>query len=149
MAFTGNNPTLYNAAFNGALAGMFAGGAINAASVPSATDTETVAMVAQCTAFATEVDSLIAITGAQANITTAASPNTTKAPIAGITTASQLAFSDVLFGLCFAAFFQKPNTVTVPAPAAVQYAQLAAAVVAVYTAAQTGYAGAPGGTSLL
>ena len=149
MSFTGNNPTLYNAAFNGALAGMIAGNQLNAAAVPSATDQNTVAMVAAATAFATEVDSLIPITGAQANITTSATPNTTKAPVAGITTASQLAFSVVLFGICFGYWFGRPDNVTSPAPTAAGFAQPAAAVVAIYTAAQTGYAGAPGGTSLL
>jgi hypothetical protein len=139
MAFSGNNPTLFNAAVNGYIGGVVAGRAIS--------DTVTAdytAIEAAAAAFATEVDAQITV---DATITTAGTPNTTIAPVAGATSANAYAKSHLMFSLCFGFWEGRLNPS--PDPVAADYLSIALAIKAAYTAGVAAYAQAPGGTSLV
>lgn len=139
MAFSGKNPTLFNAAVNGYMAGALAGRAITD---PTAGDYTVLA--ASAIAFATEVDAQIAV---DATITTAGTPNTTIAPVAGNTTACALTKSHLMFSLCFGWWEGRLNLN--PDAVAGDYLTIALGIVAAYNATVTAYGTAPGGTSLI
>lgn len=123
MSLNGNNPTIYNAA----LAAYFAAAATVKGPLPVAAASNT-ALEANAIAFATEVDAGIT---QNANISAGgAGTATTAAPIAGVTTASQLALSHITFGLCF----EQAKGAFVLGAVAANYASLAAAILSVYTA---------------
>lgn len=133
MAFSGNNQAIYNAALNGAFSGQLAG----AQQVDGTTgDYASIGNVA--TAFAKEVDSLIA---AVANLT-AGGASVVQATAAEA--ATQLAYTSIIFGLSFGYWFSRRGTDTTAA----DYAVGAAALVAVYNQAITQYGAAAGGTSI-
>ncbi len=133
-----NNQTLYNAALNGALAGMFAG-----SPVQDTTSADYAPYTAVATAFASAVDAGI---GADATLTAAGA---TIVPTTAAQQANALAKSDLMHGICSSYWFQKsaaipPNTGTPPVPPSPgQYGALpggngaAPAVTALYNAAVT------------
>jgi hypothetical protein len=139
MAFSGNNPTLFNAAVDGYMAGALTGRPIT-----DATSTDYTALAASAIAFATEVDAQIIV---DATITTAGTPNTTIAPIAGNTTACLNAKGYLMFSLCFGWWAGRLNPT--PDVTAGDYLSAALGIKAAYTATVTAYASAPGGTSLI
>jgi uncharacterized protein YyaL (SSP411 family) len=133
MAFSGHNQTLYNAALNGALCGMVSG-----RSIADPTTADYAGYGAAATAFATEVDTLIA---ADATITAAGA---TIVPGTAAQQANAVAKSEMMLALCKGVWEGRAGSdVTVA-----DYALLANAVVAVYNEAIAQYALAPGGTSL-
>jgi hypothetical protein len=139
MAFSGNNPTLFNAAVDGFMAGSVADRGITDT---TAGDYST--LVTAALAFATELDAQIAV---DATITTAGAPNTTIAPIAGATTANLNAKGHLMFSLCYGYWVGRLNPT--PDPVAVDYLPAALAIKAVYNETVAGYASAPGGSSLV
>lgn len=138
MAFSGNNQSIYNAAFDGAMAGMMAGAQ---SADPTQADYNVIAAVA--TLWATKLDSLIAT---DANLSTGAG-GTTIAPIAGVTTASLNAKSHLAFALSFG-FFVNRNQPTTAGITANTFTVGATAIAAAYAAGVAQYALAPGGSSL-
>lgn len=138
MAFSGNNQTIYNAAFDGAMGGMMAGAQ---ATDPTQADYNTMQAVA--TLWATKLDSLIAT---DANLSTGAG-GTTIDPIAGVTTASLNAKSHLAFALSFG-YFMNRNQPTSAGLTANTFTIGATAVAAAYASGVAGYANAPGGSSL-
>ena len=139
MAFSGNNPTLFNAAVDGYMAGALSGRAIT-----DATSTDYTVLAASAIAFATEVDAQIIV---DATITTAGTPNTTIAPIAGNTTACLNAKGHLMLALCYGWWAGRLNNT--PDVTAGDYLGAALGIKAAYTATVTGFASAPGGTSLV
>jgi len=139
MAFSGNNPTLFNAAVNGFLAGV-----LDSRAGLDPVTADYAAIEAAAVAFATEVDAQIAV---DANITTAGTPNTTIAPVAGATSAGAYAKSHLMFSLCFGQWSGRLNQV--PDPLAADYLSLALGIKGAYNAGLAAYAAAPGGTSLV
>jgi hypothetical protein len=133
MAFSGHNQTLYNAALNGALAGMMSGRPIT-----DATTADYAAMGNAATAFATEVDAGIA---ADATLTTAGA---TLVPASAANQANALAKSNLMNALCKAYWEGRVGSDTTDA----DYSEGATAIAAVYAQGVAQYALAPGGTSL-
>lgn len=138
MAFSGNNQTIYNAALDGALAGMVASG-----QVQDPTTADYAALGAAATVWATKLDSLIAT---DATLSTGAG-GTTIAPIAGATTANLNAKGHLAFALSFGFWFGRNVPLSAPVTAAAVTAG-ATAVAAVYAQGVAQYALAPGGSSL-
>lgn len=134
MAFSGNNQTIYNAALNGTLAGMQEGRPLT-----DGTSADYAVQGNVASAFAKEVDSLIA---ADATLTTAGA---TLVPASAANQANALAKVNAMLAICRAVWAGRGGASDVTA---VDYAVLAAAVVAVYNQAIAQYALAPGGTSL-
>lgn len=135
MAFSGNNQSVYNAALDGAMAGMLAGRPL--------TDTTTADYAAfgnAATIFATKLDSLIAT---NASLSTGAA-GTTVPPTTALITATLNALGHLAFGLSFAYFYQRPALDVTLA----DYTALATAIGAAFAQVQAQYLLAPGGTSL-
>lgn len=122
------NPTLANAAYAGALAGMLA-----AAVQQSSTATTYSTFAGVALAFATEVDAQFT---ADATITTSGSPDTTIAPVAGVSTANLNFKGHTMFGLAFGYFFGRA-TAGQGSTTATSYAGAAAVVAAAYNEAVT------------
>jgi hypothetical protein len=139
MAFSGNNPTLFNAAVDGYIAGALAGRGIS-----DSVSADYTALGVAAAAFATEVDAQITV---DATITTAGTPNTTIAPVAGNTTACLNAKGHLMFSLCFGWWEGRLNNT--PDPVATDYLSIALAIKAAYVAGLAAFAAAPGGTSLV
>ena len=108
MAFpsiTPNNPSLFNAAYSGALAGQLAGSGL--VGVPSVDDSTSPSVYAKASniayAFAWEFDQ-VAFTTPVTNVSAShATVIPSSAPIQG----TQLAYEAIVFGLAFGAFFQR------------------------------------------
>jgi hypothetical protein len=130
MAWAGNNPTVFNAA----LAAYIAAAKLSAGPLPVASGSLT-SLEAQATAFATEVDSVIVT---DATLSAAGPPTSTIAPSAGINAASAYVKGHLIFGLCFNAL----QTGFLPSSSAPTFATIAAAVLAIYTAAVAAIAAA-------
>lgn len=139
MAFSGNNPSLYNAAVDGFLAGALAG-----RTIVDDVSADYTALEVAAAAFAAEVDAQIAV---DATLTTAGTPNTTIAPVAGSTTANLNAKGHLMFSLCFGYWEGRLNPS--PDPVQTDYLAAALAIKAAYNAGIAAYALAPGGTSLV
>lgn len=139
MAFSGNNPTLFNAAVDGYMAGALAGRGIS-----DTVSADYTVLAASAIAFATEVDAQIAV---DATITTAGAPNTTVAPIAGATTANLNAKGHLMFSLCFGWWEGRLNNT--PDVVAGDYLSIALGIKAAYVATLAAYLTAPGGSSLV
>jgi len=137
MAFSGNNQLIYNAAFNGCMAGAVAG-----AQIADQTATDYAALQLVANAFAQEVDSQIAT---DPQLATGAA-GTTVPPATAAETSAQQAKAGIVFAVCFGFWFARPNWQSSQTPAT--YLNAALAVKAVYTQAVTGYGAAVGGTSL-
>lgn len=135
MAFSGNNQLIYNAAFNGAMAGMMAGRPIT-----DATTADYAAYGNVATAWATEVDSLI-VTDAQLAAAGATVPPTTAAE-----TAAQQAKAGFIHQLSHS--YWQGRDITGASTVAANYSVAATAVFHAYSEAVAQYALAPGGTSL-
>jgi hypothetical protein len=133
MAFSGNNQTLYNAALNGALAGMMSG-----RMSLDATIADYASVGAAATAYAAKVDSLIA---ADPTLTAAGA---TLVPASAANQQNFNAKSSLMHHLSAAIWRDRAGTDTTSA----DYASMAAAVVAQYNEGIAQYALAPGGTSL-
>lgn len=134
MAFSGNNQSLYNAALNGALAGM-----MSARSNTSGTTANYASWGAAATAWATKVDSLIT---ADATLTSAGA---TIVPASAANQQNALAKTSMMQAIC-KSFWEGAGLSTDTTQA--DYATGAAACVAVWNQAVAQYALAPGGTSL-
>jgi len=147
MAFSGNNQLIYNAAFNAAMAGQLAQNPLVGASPAlGATAPIYVAIAAVATAFATAVDAAIAT---NANLATGAA-GTTVPPTTAAITVNQGARVGIAFAVCLG-FWNSRGSATLAADAgatSTDWTAIAAQVNAIYTAAVTAYANAPGGTSL-
>jgi hypothetical protein len=139
MAFSGNNPTLYNACVNG-----YIGGALSGRAIVDTVTSDYSALEVAAAAFAAEVDAQIAV---DATLTTAGTPNTTIAPVAGNTTACLSAKSHLMFSLCYGYWAGRLNPS--PDPVVTDYLAAALAIKAAYNAGLAAYAAAPGGTSLV
>jgi hypothetical protein len=135
MAFSGNNQSIYNAAYDGFLAGALAGKVYT-----DETAADYATLTASATAFATEQDSVIAT---DPELSTGAG-GTTVPPTTNVLTQNQLAKVHLMFSLCFGYWSGRFNSDNVPS----DYTNSALAIKAVYTEAVAGYANAPGGTSL-
>lgn len=133
MAFTGNNQTIFNSAMNGALAGMMKGRPLTDA---TAADYQNMCKVAL--AFATEVDSEIAV---DATLTAAGA---TVVPATAANQQNYNAKSHLIASLCFAYWDGRWST----DQTAGDWSVGAAAVAAAYAEQVATYANAPGGTSL-
>jgi hypothetical protein len=137
MAFSGNNQTIFNQAFNGYMAGALSGRPI----------ADTVAadyssLVTSGLAFAQEVDANIPT---DAELSTGAG-GTTIAPAAGAAAANAYAKSSLMFSLCLGYWQGRLNNT--PDPVATDYLSIALAIKAAYVESVAGYASAPGGSSL-
>jgi len=106
MTVTANNPTLYNAAYAGALAGQLAGNGLTG--IPAVDDSTSPSVYAKASnvasAFAFQFDQ-VAFTTAVTNLSAshATQPQASTAAIA----ATQLALVPIVFGLTFGLFFQR------------------------------------------
>ena len=134
MVWAGNNQEVWNAAFNGALAGMFA-----QAPVADSVAADAASYTAVAKAFAVEVDAAIATNGA---ISTGAN-GTTVVASAGVNAATQQAYVSLVTSLCFGYWFSRSGA-NLPAtpPTAASFAVAAAAINALVTASQTVYTAA-------
>lgn len=135
MAFSGNNQSIYNAAYNGFIGGAVAGRGVTD---PTASDYSSLATAA--IAFATEVDANVPT---DAELSTGAA-GTTIAPSAGVNAAAAYAKTHLMYSLCFGYWAGRYNVDIVTS----DYLTDALAIKAVYTEGVAGYASAPGGTSL-
>ena len=135
MAFSGNNQAIYNAAYDGFLAGALAG---KVYTDEVAADYASLSVSAG--AFATELDSVIST---DANLSTGAA-GTSVPPTTNVLTSNQLAKTHLMFSLCFGYWSGRFNSDNVPS----DYTNSALAIKAVYVEAVAGYASAPGGSSL-
>ena len=135
MSFSGNNQTLFNAALNGALAGILASGKL-----VDATQADYANMSATAMNFAAAVD---------AGITADATLTTGGASIVPGTAAQQanaVAKSAIMFGLSFGYFFQR--SIAGAAIAQTNFTTDATFIKAAFNQAVAQYALAAGGTSL-
>lgn len=133
MAFTGNNQTLFNAAMDGALAGMMAG-----RDMKDATQNDYNAVASAALSYATEVDAQIA---ADATLTAAGA---TVIPASAANQQNFNAKSHLMQAISFGVWHGRSGTDNNNP----DYLVLAKAVAAAYAAAVAAYANAPGGTSL-
>jgi hypothetical protein len=147
MAFSGNNQLVYNAAFNAALAGQLAQQPLVGASPAlTATSPVYVALAAVASAFAKAVDAAI---GNNVSLATGAA-GTTVPPTTALITATQGALVGIVYAVCLG-FWNSRAGAQLAADAgatSTDYTAIAAQVLAIFTAASTAYAAAPGGTSL-
>jgi hypothetical protein len=150
MTVTANNPALYNAAFAGALAGQLAAAGITGIPTPDDSappNTVYAAAANNASEFAYQFDQ-VAFTGAVTNLSAS---NATVPPATAAEAATTNAFVSALFGLAFAAFFQRqgaqfnPNAV----PTGTQFAALAAAVAAQFAVVQYELGAAHGSGTLV
>ena len=139
------NPSLYNAAFNGCLAGQIAtnglAGVVNNVNVDNQAGTYT-PFVAIAAEFAEVVDATIGGTG----IANLSASNATVIPSSAAIQATELALCNTMFALCFGYWFNRKsanisaNPVTDPGnlnPA--DYTLAAEAVVTQFTAAKSSF----------
>jgi hypothetical protein len=131
MAWAGQNQEVWNAAFNGALAGMFA---LAQPTDPTATDYAKYTAAAK--AWAVAVDAQIL---SNAAISTGAN-GTTVVASAGVNAATQQAYVSLVTALSFGYWSQRSNSVVLSSDAGVtstDYTVPATALGAMVTAAQT------------
>lgn len=142
MTLTLNNPSIFNAAYDGALAGLLAGSGLTgiAATDNTATSYATASSIAN--AFATYMDQT-QITSA---ITHLSASNATIVQATAAEGGTQLALPLGMFGLCFAYWFQRSGAAFTQPPSAVvlpaTYAAACAAIAAQFTEAQAAFAAA-------
>jgi hypothetical protein len=140
------NPSLYNAAFNGALAGQLAGnglaGVVNTVNVDNQVGTYT-PFVAIAAEFAKVVDATLGGTG----VTNVSTSNATVVPSSNVIQSTQLALVDTMFALAFGYWYSRKsanisaNPVTDPGNLlAADYTLAAEAVVTQFAAAQASFA---------
>jgi hypothetical protein len=122
------NPTIANAFYDGAMGGMLA-----AAIQVGAVAASYASFAAVALAFAAECDAQFLI---DTSISVAGPPNTTVAPVAGVTTANLNFKSHLAFSLAFGYFFGRA-TAGQGSSLAASYAGAAAIVAAAYTEAVT------------
>ena len=142
-ANTPNNPSLFNAAYSGALAGQMAGSGITG--IPAVDDSTGPSVYAKASniayAFAWEFDQ-VAFTTPVTNVST--SGHATVIPSSAAIQGTQLAYEAIVLGLAFGMFFQRKgadvesDTGDLPA----DWATTAAAVAAQVTVAGTALSGA-------
>ena len=116
-------PVLYNAAYNGYLAGSLAG-----ANYADATSADYAKLTAQAVNFATEVDSVV---GAVAAVEAA---NVSFVPASAANTNNLVSYTEVMFGICFG-MVQGRYRAPAVADAATVFATMAAAVNAIFVEA--------------
>jgi hypothetical protein len=134
MAWAGNNQEVWNAAFNGALAGMYAGAGITD---PTAADAASYTAVAK--SWAVAVDAAVATNAA---ISTGAN-GTTVVASAGVNAATQQAYVSLVSTLSMGYWLNR-NGANLPAtpPTSASFTTAATALAALVTAAQTVYTAA-------
>ena len=135
MSFSGNNQSIFNAAYNGALGGFFEG---RVSADPVAADYSQFATVAL--AYAQAVDAAIPT---DAELSTGAA-GTTIAPGAGTNAAAAYAKTQLMVSLSRAFWSGRLPSDIVSA----DYALIALTIKAQYVEFVAGYASAPGGSSL-
>lgn len=120
------NPTLANAAYAGALAGILAGAVQVTGTAANYAAAANVAL-----AFATEFDAQFTV---DTTISVSASPDTTIAPVAGVTTANLNFKGHLAFALAFGYFFARASAAQ-GSTTATSYSGAAIILAAAYTEA--------------
>lgn len=141
-AITPNNPSLFNAAYNGAFAGQMAGNGLTG--IPATDDSTSPSVYAKASniayAFAWQFDQVAFPTP----VTNVSSSNQTVSPGSHIIQATELAYMTLVKDLAFSAFFQRKGadveSDTGDTPA--DWATVAAAVAAQVTVGAAALSGA-------